>query len=190
MYIFSEEKEMKKLIITLVAICFASVALAGNLEFQAKNVGNPGVWKYTATVGFGEQLSPKFGWTGFVLSSNTWGEAYVGPTFTPASWITVATCVGIQNDPQVTRFASWYSLNYGQFSAFHVMESGSGTWHKILISYKTSFGKVQFWNQTALGSGPRVEVKLPGQKTMMSAYAGVMFDGKVTNHAVGVIKSF
>lgn len=181
---------MKKIIAIaalLVVLFTTAAALAGTFEFQAKEVG---VWKYTATVGFGEQLSQKFGWTGFILASTSWSEAYVGPTFKPAPWITLAACAGIQDDPQKSRFAAWTFMSRGKFSGFYVKETGAGDWHKMLISYSTAFGKVQFWNQTALGSGPRVEYKLPGQKTRASAYVGLMFDDGVTNSAIGIIKSF
>lgn len=184
---------MKRIIsvaILSIALLTATAALAGNVEFQAKHVGSPAVWKYTTTVGFGEQLSPRFGWTGFVLSSNTWGEAYFGPTYSPAPWITIAGCAGIQDDPQKSRFAAWTFVLHGKFSGFYVKETGAGDWHKLLISYATNFGKIQLWNQTALGTGPRIEIKLPDQKTRLSAYAGLMFDDNLTNSAIGVIKAF
>lgn len=185
---------MKKALTIIVALfctlALITPALAGTVEFQSKHVGSPAVWKHTVTVGFGEQLSPRFGWTGFVLSSNTWGEAYFGPTYSPAPWITVAGCAGIQDDPQKSRFASWVFMTHGDFSGFYVKETGAGDWHKMLISYTTNFGKIQLWNQTALGTGPRVEIKLLGKKTRLSAYAGLMFDDNLTNSAIGVIKAF
>jgi len=163
---------------------------AGTFEVQSKQVGANEVWKYTSTVGFGEKITPHFGWTGFVLSSNTWGEAYVGPTYSPAPWVTVAICAGIQDNPQVSRFAAWYSLSHGQWSLFHVMEDGAGRWHKLLASYDFGRGKVQYWDQAGLGRGPRVEVKVPSKKARITLYSAILWDGDNTNNAFGLIKTF
>lgn len=168
-------------------IVLFDLAKAGNVEFQAKDIG---VWRYTTTVGFGEKLTPHFGWTGFVLSSNTWGEAYFGPTYSPAPWVTVAVCAGIQDAAQKSRFATWYSLNYGHWSLFHVMEDGNGRWHKLLAMYSDDFGRFGYWDQDALGRGPRLELKLPGTKTRASVYGAVLWDGNQTRKAFGLIKAF
>lgn len=187
---------MLKKIITFTVVIFLQICLfnvlahAGNVEFQAKQVGNAEVWKYTSTVGFGEKLSSQWGWTGFVLSSNTWGEAYFGPTYSPAPWVTVAICAGIQDNPQVSRFAAWYSLSHGQWSLFHVMEDGAGRWHKLLASYDFDRGKAQYWDQDGLGRGPRVELRMPGTKTRASVYGAILWDGDQVNQAFGLIKAF
>ncbi len=178
-------------VLILQSLLFAAMARAGTFEFQAKQVGNAEVWKYTSTVAFGEKLSSHLGWTGFVLSSNTWSEAYVGPTYSPKSWLTVATCLGVEEDAQISRFAAWYYLSNGNWSLFHVMEDGgSGRWHKLLASYDFGRGKVQYWDQDGLGRGPRLEVNLPGDKVQAKVYVSILWEGDQTNQAVGLIKSF
>lgn len=196
----------KRIAIFLALAIFLQIVLfdlahAGTLEFQAKQVGNADVWKYTCTVGFGEKLSPTLGWTGFVLCSKSekntvdgWGEAYVGPTYSPKPWMTVALCAGIQNAAQVSRFAGWYSLNHGHWSIFHVVEDGSGRWHKLLAMYNGNAGTIGYrfglWDQDSLGRGPRLEIQVPCKKARTSLYAAVLWDGDVTNNAVGLLKSF
>jgi hypothetical protein len=179
------------MVIVLMTITLNTICQAGTFEFQAKQVGENEVWKYTSTAGFGEKLSSQWGWTGFVLSSNTWGEAYVGPTYSPANWITVAACIGVEDSAQKSRFATWYSLTHGQWSLFHVMEDGgTGRWHKLLAMYSNDFGRFGYWDQAGLGRGPRVEIKMPGSKTRASVYVSVLWNEDVTNQAVGLIKSF
>ncbi len=178
-------------VIVLMTVTLNTICQAGTFEFQAKQFGNAEVWKYTSTAAFGEKLSSNLGWTGFILSSNTWGEAYVGPTYSPASWITVATCIGIEDSAQKSRFAAWYSLSYGHLSLFHVMEDGgSGRWHKLLAMYSSDFGRFGYWDQEGLGRGPRLEVNMPGDKTKAKVYGAILWDGDQTNQAIGLIKSF
>ena len=139
----------------------ATVSLAGNFEFQAKNVSDPGVWKYTSTVGFGEQFSPTFGWTGFVLASNTWGEAYVGPTFKPATWVTLLRFALVSRTARrcpALRLGTTYTKAISPSSTSWKMEMGAGTscWPPTTSDRPRSSTGTRIVSVAALGSKSRV----------------------------------
>jgi len=159
---------MKTKIVTILAFAILTslVSLAqvnGFVELE----GNPVTSKEATTtpqINFfvTGHFTTKWGWSAWSANSHPWSEAYVGPTFTPAKWISFSTAFGLEtyNHPLRTGNSVW--IGSKRWNLLSIQEyGGSGYWHKDTGTYAlNSRFSIGAFSQRHVGTGPYTEMKL------------------------------
>ncbi|MBI2064184.1 MAG: hypothetical protein HYT66_00515 [Candidatus Yanofskybacteria bacterium] len=114
----------------------------------------------------------------FVLSQNgeRWAQAYVGPTYSPSSWLQVGAGLGIEQADNPVRLGSFVWMGRGRYSLLSIYEDGgSGHWYKSELNIKAAgwlgAGAIV---QHMLGVGPRVELNIP--RTPVMVWGAPLYD--------------
>lgn len=159
---------MKKLMFALAcAIVFAAnLANAATLEdkitFGGKTSHKLSIFESKS---FGESA---FGWSAYFLTGQYWSEGYVGPTWTPAPWVSLSASVGVQSaksGENPTRYASsaWVGNKFG--SLYAVYERGaeaSNNWWKAKAFANVAKGvKVGVFFEKDVDVAPVLELSIP-----------------------------
>lgn len=106
--------------------------------------------------------SKRFGWSAWSLTSKGWSEAYAGPTWTPASWISLSASIGLETDKKPMRLSASSWIGKGKFASLTIHETGgSGYWYKEVATYQaTPKTNVGVYSQRFTGTGPYADRKL------------------------------
>lgn len=131
---------------------------------ENENVINSGTATPQANLLAYGPIHGKIGWQFWGIASRTWSEGYIGPTYTPASWMTLALGVGAETGG--ARFGLSASGKKGRLFYLSANEwgQGSGRWFKDLVTVDvTSRISAGVWHEIGKGTGPTVNVRLFGE---------------------------
>jgi hypothetical protein len=106
-------------------------------------------------------VAGKIGWQFWGITSRAWSEGYVGPTYTPKPWVTIAAAVGAETGG--ARFGWGASGKKGKlfYCSLHEWGNGSGYWYKNFTTYDlNSRVSAGIWNERGKGTGPTVNVRV------------------------------
>jgi hypothetical protein len=128
---------------SLVVVVFFVTFLVSNLFSQVTIYSRYGhkSEKITPCVTvFGvKKITEKMGFTYFALVNNTWAEAQIGLTYSPAKWISVGLSGGFEQNPELYRFGGSIWMGKGKASIIVLAEHGDGVdnyWYKSVAAYK------------------------------------------------------
>jgi len=124
-------------------------------------------------------LTGKVGWKFWGLTSRTWSEGYIGPTYAPTSWLTLSAGAGAETGG--ARFG-WSASGKKRKLFYAVVQEwgyGCGWWHKNVATYDlTSRVSAGVWNEYGKGTGPTVNVRVIGELrpyvTLLASKTGTM----------------
>ncbi|MFA6198112.1 MAG: hypothetical protein WC734_03090 [Patescibacteria group bacterium] len=177
-------------VFAVLTVAVTDYVLADNIELQSRVVEG----KYLPTVDcfVSRPIIGTLGWSGFFLTCGGWGEAYVGPTYSPASWLTLSGSLGVETDPQQTRVATsiWAGNDAGSI-IFIYEDGGSGPWTKLVATHSVvSIGGYNLGagvhGQRFLGYGPQITIK-KGEKGKLGLWASnLMLDGAKPTQVIGI----
>jgi hypothetical protein len=168
-------------LVSVMTVLVMDYACAGNVEFQEKVSAGEVAPQMSAYIE--QPIVSTIGWSAFLLSSEGWSEGYVGPTYSPFSWVSVGASVGIESHPKQTRFGSSIWMGHGRFSTLVCHEEGgSGLWTKVIVkatAYESPSGSivVGLHHQSFVGTGPTIEM---GPKKVTGWASFLTLDGKST----------
>lgn len=117
-----------------------------------------------------KQAWDKIGISGFALITKNWAEAYIGPTYSPAGWVSAGMSFGgQQHEGKVTpRYATSLWMGGGerlplQFLGFFEGDGSlAGAWYDVKALYSPRpWLSLGVHSRRFVGIGPRVEVKAP-----------------------------
>lgn len=105
-----------------------------------------------------------------------YGQVYGGPTFSPEPWLHLGAGIGVENDPNPLRLASFLFAERGRHSLLVVNENGgTGPWYKVeAMTRLEDHVSLGLHVQRGVGAGPRLAVTFPS--TSMSLWAAPMYD--------------
>jgi len=146
-----------------------STVAAGNIPkvqgyIESENVVNSGVTTPQVSLLAYGPIHGKIGWEFWGIASRTWSEGYIGPTWTPASWVTLAIGAGAETGG--ARFGLSASGKKGRLFYLSANEwgRGSGRWFKDFVTVDvTSRLSAGVWYELGKGTGPTVNVRLFGE---------------------------
>ncbi len=123
------------------------------------------------------QVKGSFGWSGYFQTNKYWSEAYIGPNWSPKSWLSLSASIGVQSveSGSPVRYASslWMGNKVGSVIAFYERGADSkDTWWKVksTINVKKGF-RVGTLLEKGLDAAPLVEIDIPNTKlTVWGAY--------------------
>jgi hypothetical protein len=182
-------------LVALLSVVITDFVLADTLELQSRIVDG----KYLPTVDafVSRPIVGALGWSGFFLTCGGWGEGYVGPTYSPAKWVTVSGSLGVETDPQQTRVATSVWIGHGPTSILYIYEDGgSGPWTKLVAAVNpiVSVGRYQIGagvhGQRLLGYGPQLTLR-KGEKGKLNLwFSNLMQDGSKPTQILGIKLDF
>ncbi len=169
---------MKTIVSFLVALTLSLasvVALAqakpatGSAEYQAGyEKGRP--VGHILDLYIEKQAWDKIGISGFALMTKDWAEAYAGPTYSPAGWVSASMSFGgQQHEGKVTpRYATSLWMGGGERLPFQFLGffegdgSLAGAWYDAKALYSPlSWLSLGVHGRRFVGIGPRVEINAP-----------------------------
>lgn len=165
---------MKQLIHTIaiaIALTLATLANANNLALNT----NFQTGQQCLEINLATSLDNQFGLFAYAAQTEGWSEAYVGPTYAPASNVQIGIAAGIESNQPSVRFGAFVWAGHKNISLLALGEAGgSGDWYRLELKYqldaKTTVGALQEIN---LGTGAIVERKLDDTYTLrFRAYNG------------------
>lgn len=112
----------------------------------------------------------------FLLVSKKWAQAYIGPTYSPSSWLQVGAGLGLEQADNPTRFGGFVYMSRGCYSLLAIYEDGGGGhWYKSELNIKaTGWLGAGAIVQHMLGVGPRIELSIP--RTPVMIWAAPLYD--------------
>ena len=121
-----------------------------------------------------------FGMSAFLLVTEGWGEAYVGPTYAPTEWIELSLSIGGEQTPDGLglRYGAGLWLGNGPWSALISLEANNavfrgddiGAWYDFTGTYTVAdWLKLGLRDRRFVGAGPHVNVSIPS--TPLSIWA-------------------
>ncbi len=115
------------------------------------------------------KLDEKLGIYAWFQIGEGWAQAYVGPTYSPSSWLQVGAGVGLEQADNPERFGTFVWMGRGRCSLLSLYEDGGGDhWYKSEFNVKaTGWLGAGAIVQHMLGVGPRVELNIPGTPVMV-----------------------
>lgn len=130
----------------------------------------------------------RFGAYGYFYVDKTYAEGIVGPSWQPASWLTLAVGAGVEQGDQTADTGSWrlggllWLGNARWASTLFVEDGASGWWAREEFAWRPrAWIGLGALGDTAVGYGPRVEVNVP--KTPFQVWGATMiskdWDGSV-----------
>jgi hypothetical protein len=163
----------------------ADQKISGLIEGQMiRSGGSANPWTQTLV---NYNLGKKTGLYLFAQTGASWRQVYVGPTYSPASWMQVGAAYGIERDTNPGRFGSFAWFGKGPVSLLALYEDGgSGPWHKVVANYAIGKAGIGAMHQAFLGVGPRVELRF-GKYT---AWGAVLKNGAKKNQTFAVNYNF
>jgi hypothetical protein len=159
---------MKTYVAILTSVLFTLIATTtladGFTEIQMPT----DVTAITMDGGVTTSLTEEWGLGVFFLVTRAWAEAYVGPSFSPTTWIQLCLQAGIQQagDGVEPRFALSAWVGGGAFSMFSIVEfdlNGSdGLWYDMTPRWNaTDWLDIGIKARRFVGIGPMVDVAIP-----------------------------
>lgn len=114
----------------------------------------------------------EWGVSGFFMVADGWGQAYLGPTYAPASWVELSLSVGAQQTDKGLglRYAASIWFGYDRFEFLGIVEfdnwsfkgDDSGVWYDLTMSGKvTNWFAAGFKDRRWAGFGPYLKFVHP-----------------------------
>ena len=149
--------------IIIVFNCFyldSQAQISGFLESQ--NLGRSGKITPAINIYANGSFSNSIGWFGWSSTSRGWSEGYVGPTFSPASWLSLSASLGVETADRPTRYSCWLWAGDKHLSFFLIQEDGgSGYWYRCVAKYiPTKSVSIGLMSERFTGIGPYMDVTI------------------------------
>lgn len=152
----------------LVASSPAKAQVGGAVEFNEMVQPGENLPQVNVFVG---GSSGKIGWSVFSLITEGWGQTYGGPTFQPASWLSLSAGIGVETGhPTFRKAGSVWAGKNGSY-VLSIQEFGSDHWQKNVASVRVAkYLNLGVLHQTYIGVGPLVEMSY-NKLTLWGMYA-------------------
>lgn len=178
-----KEIGMRMRLIALLLAIFV-VTLSGRAQkvqgyLESENVITPTAAKPQINLLAYGPIVGKVGWQFWGIASRAWSEAYIGPSYSPTSWLTLAAGAGAETGG--ARFSGSASGKKGRlfYLSVHEWGQGSGRWQKnvgtVDLGPRVALG---VWHETGRGVGPTVSVTpFKGFHPYVTVFGSVSGDG-------------
>lgn len=164
-----------KALLAILAVCLlAGLTMAqpcGYIEVQANPNDNDATMMNVSLMG---PLYQNFGWYAWAQSSNSWGQAYAGPTYAPVPWLQVGVAAGLETADEI-RYGSFAWLGNQHGYALFLHEEGSAPWQRAIgtyFIYHADSAKVMdhigagVFHERYIGTGPYLELQVAKKLTL------------------------
>lgn len=171
---------MKNLLVAVVAlVSLASPAFAQektSFWVEEQNIVSDGGNSPWINGLVSHKLGEKLGTYVFFQVGEGWAQAYMGPTYSPKSWLQVGAGVGLEQADNPVRLGSFVWMGRGRYSLLAIYEDGGGGhWYKSEFNIKaTGWLGAGAIVQHNLGVGPRVELNIP--RTPVTIWGAPLYD--------------
>ncbi len=130
----------------------------------------------------------KVGWQFWGITSRTWSEGLLGPTYSPTSWLTLAVGAGAETGGMRYSWSGAGKKGRLFYVTLHEWGGTTGYWHKQVVSYDlTPRLAPGFWCERAKGAGPTVSFRVYRE---FRPYVAVLAQNGGTTALVGATYSF
>lgn len=168
----------------------ASASAQTTIRVDSENAFDEDSFTPIAYVYVSRAVTKKVGLFGFAARSTTWTEGYAGVTFSPRTWITLGAGAGLEQDSNPWRLGGTLWMRTGKSSLFFIGEAGgSGKWYRAVLNHGFKNFGIGAISQAFLGTGPRVEITVPG-KPLTVWVSRLMGGGNKPSHVIGATFTF